>query len=391
MEFPQSVCDYLRSPTISKFIFWKGDDGGVTGRMGCFETAFRMVNGYDEDMTGNGAEDIDLKSRFHSHKDLCIERGLVYKDWNWRRFSAGWSVCNDINGHATRGLNEAKMINVAPEVAQGKSWGKHNGANWKKVENKTSQIRNEMLSFEGLGYDWREVDCANLGPKIGDVVPKEPTGRQMSWGRVAEPFPVPERYSGLKTSTRTISMVSYGYGLWELLWGYSPDLQSLGEAGPDGIKKDAFVICSMRGRGIIKKDDIVVSIDASLSLFKVKSGTAGHCGMHPESIGELVRILFLEPYVVQGWMRKISEAAAAAERTGCDVVLLCLDSKQGRRATGVAILLQHLLEAMSLQASIGEINHLARPLWVDRLCGPCAECTGQSVQRDAYLQIWRQI
>ena len=141
----QSVVEYMNEGDTNKFIFWKGDDGGVTGRMGYWKDSFMRLNGYDEDMTGNGSEDIDLKYRYQKTPEYCVERGLVYKPDKGTRckFSAGWSVCNDPGGNVRRGLDEAKIVNVRPDIVSGKSWGKHNGANWKKVQKKNSVIRND--------------------------------------------------------------------------------------------------------------------------------------------------------------------------------------------------------------------------------------------------------
>ena len=52
IDFVKSVVKYLECDDKGQFVFWKGDDGGVTGRMGCWEDSFRLVNGYDEDMRG---------------------------------------------------------------------------------------------------------------------------------------------------------------------------------------------------------------------------------------------------------------------------------------------------------------------------------------------------
>ena len=139
------MVEYMNEGDTNKFIFWKGDDGGVTGRMGYWKDSFMRLNGYDEDMTGNGSEDIDLKYRYQKTPEYCVEQGLVYKPDKGTRckFSAGWSVCNDPGGNVRRGLDEAKIVNVRLDIVSGKSWGKHNGANWKKVQKKNPVVRNE--------------------------------------------------------------------------------------------------------------------------------------------------------------------------------------------------------------------------------------------------------
>ena len=191
VDFVKSVVGYMQAGDMNKFIFWKGDDGGVTGRMGYWESSFRKLNGYDEDMQGNGSEDIDLKYRYARFPGYVTERGLVLKEHTWYRCNAGWSVCNDIDGDVKKGLAESKMLNVAPEVRQGKSWGQHNGANWKKVQNKTSQIRNEGVPFNKLGMPFKQwvLDDAPETPR-SDVVLRPRGGRKLTWGWMSDELPL---------------------------------------------------------------------------------------------------------------------------------------------------------------------------------------------------------
>ena len=65
---------------------------------------------------------------------------------------------------------ESKLLNVAPEVRQGKSWGQHNGANCKKVENKSSPFRNEGPAFENLGMPLKQCVLDDAPDSRSDVV-----------------------------------------------------------------------------------------------------------------------------------------------------------------------------------------------------------------------------
>ena len=126
---------------------------------------------------------------------------------------------------------------------------------------------------------------------------------------------------------------------------------------------------------------------ATKTKFRLRSSMRHHTGMHAENIGAMVRALSKEPDKLKGWLDKISWAL---ELGGSDVVLLCIDDTMGRRATATAILLQHLLEALPIKVKVGDVTHLARPLWSDRMCGPCAECSKQTSDRSAYLAVFRQ-
>ena len=95
-----------------------------------------------------------------------------------------------------------------------------------------------------------------------------------------------------------------------------------------------------------------------------------------------------EPQRLEEWMMIISQVL---EHGGGDVVVLCYDETMGRRASSIAIVLQHLLEAMPTKAKIGDVTHLSRPLWSDRMCGPCAECTSQTSARSASLGVARMV
>ena len=72
------------------------------------------------------------------------------------------------------------------------------------------------------------------------------------------------------------------------------------------------------------------------------------------------------------------------------MISLCYEETMGRRASSIAIVLQHLLEAIPTKAKIGDVTHLSRPLWTDRMCGPCAECTSQTSARSASLHVARK-
>ena len=405
MDFVTSVFHSLEAPDTTKLLIWKGEDSGVGGRIGYWENAFRLVNGYDEDMKGNGSEDIDLKWRFKAHPLLSVGRVVVFKDGEWRRFSSGWSVCNDPGGDDVNGICDAKLTHVDPSVTQGKTWGKHSGANWNLVCQKTSPIRNQKQPFDKLGLPWALYGWAGV---LSDVVLRTASERPLSWGYSSTPLRYNEAtYGGLAnaTSGQKIKFITFGCQLAEMLWG-TPDVQKLDtylaahRLGP--MKRIALATLMMREEGLIKEDELVVQLNPRMAMkYTVTAGTRDHCGLHAEAVGEMVRHIFSEPQRLTTWMRRLSEALQHGSdvvllvydvRTGrSDVVLLVYDVRTGRTATAAAILMQHLLQALPIKAAVGDINHLARPLWSERLCGPCQECTSQNAKRSAYLHVFRRI
>ena len=88
--------------------------------MGCWASKFEELGGYDEDLHGHGHQDVDLRSRFKAAPGGEVVNAL---DATWRRFSAGWSVCNDENGDLKKAYNEAKMKNTHPDFKNKLSWG----------------------------------------------------------------------------------------------------------------------------------------------------------------------------------------------------------------------------------------------------------------------------
>ena len=194
-----------------------------------------------------------------------------------------------------------------------------------------------------------------------------------------------KKFLGLANASAetTVSFVTFGYGLAELLWGASPDLQD------SGVTRIEMAAAMMRKKGFIKDDAFVKTIRAMWwSACLVKRDMTEHTGMHADHIHSLVRALSQEPQKLEEWMMIISKAL---EHGGGDVVVLCYDETLGRRASSIAIVLQHLLEAIPTKAKIGDVTHLSRPLWTDRMCGPCAECTSQTSARSASLDVVRKL
>ena len=102
----------------------------------------------------------------------------MFKDGEWGRFSSGWSVCNDPGGDEVKGIGDAKLTHVDPSVTQGKTWGKHSGANWNLVCQKTSPIRNQQQPFDKLGLPWALYGWAGV---LSDVVLRTASERPLSW------------------------------------------------------------------------------------------------------------------------------------------------------------------------------------------------------------------
>jgi len=62
----------------------KGKDAGVTGRVGCFTSAFFALRGYDQSLWGAGYQDMDfvrrLEARMMEWPELNSQRGSSFKE-----------------------------------------------------------------------------------------------------------------------------------------------------------------------------------------------------------------------------------------------------------------------------------------------------------------------
>ena len=200
-----------------------------------------------------------------------------------------------------------------------------------------------------------------------------------------------KKFPGLANASAetAVSFVTFSFGLAELLWGKSPDVVDLIQPGHSSAGRIELATALMRKKGVIKDDAIVTTISATpASTFPVMRALREHTGMHAENIHSVVRALSNEPERLEEWMNVISKTL---QQGGGDVIVLCYDETMGRRASSIAIVLQHLLEAIPTKAKIGDVTHLSRPLWTDRMCGPCAECTLQTSARSASLAVVRKL
>ena len=223
-SFVPSVMMYAKENHWNTFYSWRGDDGGVTGRMGCWAKRFEELGGYDEDLHGHGHQDVDLRSRFKAAPGGAVVNAL---DATWRRFSAGWSVCNDENGDLKKAYNEAKMKNTHPKFKNNLSWGQLDGRNKNIAHQKKGQIRNEGRVI-GLPY---KVMLAGDGvPATANdralAVVLRPKGEMpaLTWGAWREgELPIAVYASKLKgfraATSGTIKMVTMGLNAGELVFG----------------------------------------------------------------------------------------------------------------------------------------------------------------------------
>ena len=102
------------------------------------------------------------------------------------------------------------------------------------------------------------------------------------------------RYAGLAKADerKTISFVSFGFGLAELLWGKSLDLDDLYELGKSCVRRIELATVMMRKKGIIKDDAVVRVIRATpASTFSAQRAMREHTGMRAENIHSMVRAL----------------------------------------------------------------------------------------------------
>ncbi|MCP4242814.1 MAG: hypothetical protein GY772_19850 [bacterium] len=220
VDFVPSVLSIYGSGRRNSLYQWRGDDGGVTGRMGYWATGFEYFCGYDESLRGRGHQDVDLRRRFEKTDDYAVVRALSAAG---TRFTAGYSVSNDPDGDPTKAFNLSKIVNCDPKDVQGKSWGSMNGRNQAIALSNDDPRRNEHKSLGWLGHRYtivaRAGDVVPAPPEQkrprtgeeeavpgGDVVPPDPLTLvpHLSWGR----WSAGERLTALRSGSVFAGLIS---------------------------------------------------------------------------------------------------------------------------------------------------------------------------------------
>ena len=111
-DFVPSCMELCKEGFKHKLFAFHGDDGGVTGRMGCWASSFWYVNGYGQSLRGCGYQDIAFLETFRKIPGYTVVKPL---NKDGRKFSAGWSMCNGKDGDLTKAYNQAKVNNCDPK------------------------------------------------------------------------------------------------------------------------------------------------------------------------------------------------------------------------------------------------------------------------------------
>ena len=125
----QTVDAAVKDPDLPKCHSWRGDDSGVTGRVGLFAETFKLVGGYDESLPyPSGGQDVELPKRVGA----ATGKPIPWQSNTGQKIgSAGYSLPNDPED-ARRSLGAAKVCNVADKF-QHLRWGQMNTKNWEYV------------------------------------------------------------------------------------------------------------------------------------------------------------------------------------------------------------------------------------------------------------------
>ena len=143
----------------------KGQDGGVTGRVGCFACAFFEVLGYDEGFWGAGYQDLDLVHRLElfvgdkfkvqlingkTFKQQCHNAGAAFYRLLFLIRDSNFSIPNDPTAASIqdrKSWDDAKIVNCSPETKAFGNWGRVATANTvlagKGVDNPKPWLRNK--------------------------------------------------------------------------------------------------------------------------------------------------------------------------------------------------------------------------------------------------------
>ena len=401
LGFVPSVLMYAKMNAWNTFYSWKGDDGGVTGRMGCWSARFEELGGYDEDLHGHGHQDVDLRTRFKNADGGAVVNGL---DDTWRRFSAGWSVCNDPDGNYKKAYNEAKMVNTHPDFKNRLSWGQLDGKNKQIAHSKKGSVRNEGRP---IGVEYEVVgtgDGVPVGSIPGDGVPvvlrenaKLPMLSMGCWKEDELPIAVYARhYAGFRVpGPGTIRIFSFGVQAAELVMGaknqYAMQLTRQGNKGGHVHIDESLIGGSLRTARLIDRNTYVVPVDCRMLRDpEYDRRLHRHVGFHPIIIRDVVGNARFS-----WWLRQTMSLCSDAMELGHKDIVVVMYCKAGNhRSVACQAIVQHLLQATILDKwTIERSVHCSREVWRQRLCNICRTCEAPHEERTQALAaarlVWR--
>lgn len=414
-DFVPACVGYASVGWAPIFVQFKGDDGGVTGRMGYWCSTFFQVNGYDEDIRGSGYEDIDLRNRCRALTGHSVVHAINDQH---RKFSAGWSFPNDPSGDMKKSLNEAKILHCDPADVQGKSWGSMNGRNMNQAHKNPKLERNPGKRPFDLGcsevFPWTPgavfpglpatsssgdgVPASSVSPPaiVSGTVILRP--RVMfswgSWSKDERAIALPEGetvFRGLGFSHITLRFVSMGACVAADIFGGSDARRISDQACRRGVQPqiDEQALCRvLAGHYRLDGPQKIIPIDCRL-LRDVTGGDRWHVGWYPQNVHIFVHHHHFSTWLATA-MRTISETLMreAGDGVPAEYWVVCYCRKGKHRSVAGTLVLGHLLQAMTVACKVGPDLHTSQRLLWSRMCGcpPCQACCRPDAKRSAALK-----
>ena len=146
----------------------KHSEPGCTGRVGCPESMFCVIQGYDEAFHSTGYQDMDFFERCAKAQapdpgpETALQGGVLLKD-----VFAGWTVPKDPNRRTDRNHAKVKLTDT------GLSWGKQNEENRAASLQKLQAgkwFRNSSVCAQNWAERWK-ILCGLGGDKYINATP----------------------------------------------------------------------------------------------------------------------------------------------------------------------------------------------------------------------------
>ena len=351
----------------AKLQCWRGQDGGVTGRVTLSAALFKELNGYDEDLRGAGYQDMDLRDR------ACLLK-RVQKSYGM----AGFSIANDLQ-EVERGrssCNAAKMENLDPRLLeQHRSWGKLNEYNRALSKRKSDGgiiARNVTKAWSELGFPASPFACDATGTMPIDdctrVVPRDCVrGRKLTFGSVEDDESRKlSRTSGLSDEEWTFHVVGLS-----LIKDCPAKRMIEARRGPNGTLAHALLHQALN----VQLKELPITVNCGV-LFDPEGSIRGHVGTNPE----IVKRVSQHPNFMT-LLKTLAEEMPQSAQILSEPQIVFTCSKGRHRSVAMALIMQHIVEACGGTARIIYYN---RGDWW-RVCNGCSECFGPSEARSERL------
>ena len=405
-----------------QIIRFKGQDGGVTGRIGCFMSNFFAVNGYNEGLYGAGYQDIELLNRMEtliqetfgdelqrgkSVSARCNNTGgkfwMLIKTIKDNSFSLPNAVGATLNDR--KSWDKAKIQNCKPEdIAKFNTWGAMDGANkniaqkgkcakapwlWNmKTPTLGCPVMEHELSIRN-GERMRQEDAAvnfslvtwlprterskSAEAKSGATGSRSSTDPPDVSGGCAPASNFGQNTAGPDVSGGCAPASNFGQNtaghrvtVRIYTFGFRLTFPSFGAISLTMDPQD--VITAWKQGTVHDKSASTVAFDCRA--FFSAQGLTNHVGTHPHNMSALLQ----QPDA----LKKILDAThAALRRCKADTLEILFFCNQGRhRSVAMSRVVRDLLARASSVVGIPSIKDLSQPYWKRNKisCGKCSQC-----------------